>query len=68
VLAPLIDSVNHRSSVPTDIDFDSLRGRFRVKVARDYKAGEQVRHAAFEDGYMESEVWGVPAIVLVAGA
>ena len=42
VLAPMIDSLNHKSTVPTDLDYDSLRQRFRLRLGQGYKAGEQV--------------------------
>lgn len=42
VLAPMIDSLNHRSTVPTDLDYDSVRQRFRLSLGEDFKAGQQV--------------------------
>lgn len=42
VLAPMIDSLNHKSTVPTDLDYDSLRSRFRLRLGQGYRAGEQV--------------------------
>lgn len=42
ILAPMIDSLNHRSTVATDLDYDSIRQRFRLSLGEGYKAGEQV--------------------------
>lgn len=42
ILAPMIDSLNHRSTVPTDLDYDSIRQRFRLSLGVGYKKGEQV--------------------------
>ncbi len=42
VMAPMIDSLNHQSTVPTDLDYDSLRQRFRLSIGEGFKAGEQV--------------------------
>lgn len=42
VLAPMIDSLNHKSTVATDLDYDSLRQRFRLRLGAGYRAGEQV--------------------------
>jgi len=38
----MIDSINHQSTVPTDLDYDSLRQRFRLRLGQGYKAGQQV--------------------------
>lgn len=46
VMAPMIDSVNHVSSLGTEVEFDSLRQRFKLKVQRAFNRGDQVRHMA----------------------
>lgn len=38
----MIDSLNHRSTVLTDLDYDSLRQKFRLRLGESYKAGTQV--------------------------
>jgi hypothetical protein len=38
----MIDSLNHKSTVATDLDYDSLRQRFRLRLGQGYGAGQQV--------------------------
>ena len=42
VLAPMIDSLNHKTTIKTDLDYDSIRQRFRLGVDIPFKKGEQV--------------------------
>jgi len=39
----MIDSLNHRTEVPTDLEFDSVGQQLKLVIAKPYKAGEQVR-------------------------
>lgn len=42
VMAPMVDSINHVSTLPTEVEFDSLRQRFKIKVNKAFQKGEQV--------------------------
>lgn len=42
VLAPMIDSLNHKTTITTDLDYDSIRQRFRLSVDAPFKKDEQV--------------------------
>ena len=54
LLAPMIDSLNHRTEVPTDLEFDSMGQNLKLKLAKAYKTGEQVSGTRRSSGGVDS--------------
>ena len=50
VMAPMVDSVNDVSSLPAEVEFDSLRQRCKVKVDKAFQRGEQVGRGRGQQG------------------
>ena len=50
MMAPMVDSVNDVSSLPAEVEFDSLRQRCKVKVDKAFQRGEQVGRGRGQQG------------------